>query len=115
MIRKSLYCSTAYLLASTFAAILWQGGGPFTDIGEDQYRRWVYVDENTLFAERLSKCRYPTRCKRSCATPDNECNVICFDPDGPDLEADFTVFLDSVNEIPHNFVGSARVVINGDA
>ena len=112
MIRKFLYCSTAHLPPDV-RRDLWQGGGPFTDIGEDQYRRWVYVDENTLSAERLAEMPLPDEVQKIVRYAlDNECNVICFDPDGPDLEADFTVFLDSVNEIPHNFVGFARVVIN---
>jgi hypothetical protein len=40
---------------------------------------------------------------------DNECNVICFDPDGPDPEVDFTAFLDNDDEIPPNFVGYVGV------
>ena len=35
---------------------------------------------------------------------DNGCNVICFDPDGPDLEGSFTVFIND-EETPHESIG----------
>lgn len=83
MIRKFLDCSTAHL-PPDFRRDLWQGIGPFTDIGEDQYCRWVYVDENTLSAEQLAEVPLPDAAQKIVRYAlDNECTVICFDPDGP--------------------------------
>jgi len=100
MIRKFLDCSIAHL-PPDFRRHLWQGVGPFTDIGEDEYRRWVYVDENTLSAEQLAEALLPDAVQKIVRYAlDNECNVICFDPDGPDLEGDFTVFFENDEETP---------------
>ena len=112
MIRKFLDCSTAYLPPDV-RRDLWQGVGPFTDIGDDQYRRWVYVDENTLSAEQLAEVPLPDEVQKIVRYAlDNECTVICFDPDGPDLEGDFTVFSDSDDESPPNFIGVVGSTIN---
>ncbi|SRR5216683_6359521 len=100
MIRKFLDCSIAHL-PRDFRRDLWQGIGPFTDIGEDDYRRWVYVDEYTLSAELSAKAPLPDEVQKIVRYAlDNQCNIICFDPDGPDLEGDFTVFLENAKETP---------------
>ena len=46
MIRKFVDCSTAHL-PPEFRRDLWQGVGPFTDIGEDQHHRWVALDNTS--------------------------------------------------------------------
>src|SRR5437868_323606 len=98
MIRKFLDCSIAQL-PPDFRCHLWQGVGPFTDIGEDQHRRWVYVDENTLSVEQLAEASLPDAVQKIVRYAlDNECNVICFDPDAPDLEGDFTTFSENDDE-----------------
>jgi hypothetical protein len=111
MIRKFLDCSTAHL-QSDFRRDLWQGVGPFTDIGEDQHHRWIYVDENTLSAERLAEMPLPDEVRKVVRYAlDNGCNVICFDQDGPDLEGDFAAFSDD-DEITHNLVGFVGIEIS---
>ncbi len=100
MIRKFLDCSALHL-PPDFRRDLWLGVSPFTDVGEDQDRRWVYVDEYTLTAEQLAEAPLPAEVQKIVLYAlDNECNIICFDPDGPDLEGDFTVFLENDNETP---------------
>jgi len=42
-----------------FRAELWAGISSLTNIGEDEYRRWVYVDEYTLSAEQLAAASLP--------------------------------------------------------
>ena len=100
MIRKFLDCSTLHL-PPDFRRDLWLGVSPFTDVGEDQHRRWVYVDEYTLSAEQLAEAPLPAEVQKIVRYAlDNECNIICLDPDGPDLEGDFTVFLENDKEPP---------------
>src|SRR6266853_1268998 len=105
MIRKFLDCSIAHV-PRDFRAELWAGISSLTNIGEDEYRRWVYVDEYTLSAEQLAEAPLPAEVQKIVRYAlDNECNIICFDPDGPDLEGDFTVFFDNDDETLRNFVG----------
>jgi hypothetical protein len=98
MIRKFLDCSTSHL-PREFRVRLWGGVGPLTEIGEDEHHRWVYVDEHTLDPERVNEVLddrplpEPVR-KIIRHALDSGANVICFDPDGPELEGDFEWFPD---------------------
>lgn len=99
MILKYLDINLAYL-PPAFREELWEGAANVTSLGAGEYRRWIYVSEEHLEAEYLEENPLPEPViaiwRYALA---NECDVICFDPDGGDLPDEFEIFTDEEEEV----------------
>lgn len=89
-IQTYLDCSSLHL-PEEFRDRLYEGGASLTVVGVDDFRRWIYVSEDTLSPEADEALPEPVR-KVIRFALDQGCHIISFDPDGVVLDGDFELF-----------------------